>query len=106
MTEQPPKPQGFWANFFSERMVFGILFIVGLISILHELILRAPRPPPEIVTLVAGGVGALGTAAGIIAQAVWKTDKTEKQNADTISSMASALATSTPSVEVVKEKTE
>lgn len=76
-------------DWLSERMVFGLLIIVGLIALLFELVITGPNLPPEIVTLAAGGIGALSASVGIIVQAIWKTDKTEKQAADTAAVLAS-----------------
>jgi hypothetical protein len=76
------------AEFLSERVLFGILIILGFIVILHEMIYEQAALRPEIVSIVAGGIGALATAVGIIVQAIWKTDKADKQNADTASVLA------------------
>jgi hypothetical protein len=75
-------------DWLSERMVFGLLIIVGFIAILHELLWKGPTLKPEVISLVSGGVGVLGAAIGIITQAIWKTDKIDKQAADTAAVLA------------------
>jgi hypothetical protein len=76
------------ADFFSERMIFGMLIITGLNGLLFELISLGPNLPPEIITLAAGGMGALSASVGIIVQAIWKTDKADKQAAETAAVLA------------------
>ena len=71
------------ADWLSERMVFGLLIIMGLVGLLFELISVGPKLPAEIITLAAGGIGALSASVGIIVQSIWKTDKADKQAADT-----------------------
>lgn len=82
------------SDLFSERMVFGFLLIVGFIVLLHELLQFGSALRPEVVTMVASGMGALGAAVGIIVQAIWKTDKADKQAADT----AAVLAAKAPNL--------
>ena len=88
-------------DWLSERMVFGLLLITGLIGLLFELISNGPKLPPEIITLAAGGMGALTAAIGIIVQSIWKTDKVDKQAADT----AAVLAAKSPDFSVAPVQT-
>lgn len=76
------------SDWLSERMVFGLLIITGLNGLLFELISTGPTLPPEIITLAAGGVGALSASVGIIVQSIWKSDKADKQAADTAAVLA------------------
>ena len=84
-------------DFFSERMVFGVLIIVGFIVILHEMIYEGTPLRPEIVSIVAGGIGALGAAVGIIVQAIWKSDKADKTNANSLALLAAKATDQSPS---------
>ena len=79
------------SDYLSERMIFGTFTIVGLIALLHELLWHTPKMDPSIVTLVAGGVGALVTGVGVILNAVFKSDKSDKQNADTMATLAAKM---------------
>lgn len=74
--------------FTSERMVFGFLIIVGFITSLIILICYGPKLPSEIVSLIAGAMGALGASVGIITQAIWKSDRTDAKQADTANILA------------------
>ena len=76
------------ADMLSERMVFGTIIIVGLVVLIHELLYNAPHLKPEVISLIAGGVGALSTAMGLIVQSVFKTDKIDKLNAETAAAVA------------------
>lgn len=91
-----PVARAWWRDLLSERMLFGFLVIIGFILILHELIYEIANLRPEIISIVASGVGALATSVGIIVQAIWKTDKSEKQAAATLASLASTVAAQAP----------
>jgi hypothetical protein len=75
-------------DWLSERMVFGLLIISGLIGLLFELVSSGPHLPAEIITLAAGGIGALSASVGIIVQSIWRTDKVAAQAADTAAILA------------------
>lgn len=75
-------------DWLSERMIFGIMIIAGFIIILHEMIYHVTKMAPEVISIIAGGIGALAAAVGIIVQAIWKVDKTEKVAADTAAVLA------------------
>lgn len=98
---QTPRP--WWQDLLSERMLFGMMIIAGFIVILHELIYEQALLRPEIVTIVASGLGAFGAALGVIVQAIWKTDKADKQQAATMASLASTVAAQTPGAEPGKQ---
>lgn len=68
-------------------MVFGLLIIGGYLGCMAAL--TAFQLPAPNLNLISQGVGALGTAVGVIVAAIWKTDKTEKQAADTAAVLAS-----------------
>lgn len=75
-------------DWLSERMVFGILIIVGFEAALATLIITGPSLKPEIITLIAGGIGTLGAVVGLIGAAIWKTDKTDAKAAETAAVLA------------------
>lgn len=83
------------SDFLSERMVFGLLLIIGFIVLLHEMIYESATLRPEIISIVSGGIGALAAAVGIIVQAIWKTDKTDKANAAALTTLANVAASQT-----------
>lgn len=85
-------------DFLSERIIFGVLIILGfLLATATAAFLPIVGASHDVVT---GAVGTLGTALGMVVQAVFRTDKTDKQTADTIQQLAqgvnSALATPAP----------
>lgn len=78
-------------DFLSERMVFGALIIIGFLlataSAAYFPIVGSSRD------VVVGAVGTLGTALGMVVQAIFRTDKTDKQNAETLNQLAQATNT-------------
>lgn len=76
-------------DWISERMVFGFMIVGGYLGCM--IILTWVPVPKENSQLISQGVGALGTAVGVIVAAIWKTDKTERQAADTAAVIASKL---------------
>lgn len=76
------------AEWLSERMVFGVLIIGGSIGLLFEIVIAGPKLPAEIVTLASLGLGGLITSLGTIVAAIWKTDKVDRQAADTAAILA------------------
>lgn len=97
-------PKTWWQDLMSERMLFGLVIIVGFIVILHEMIYESAALRPEIISIVSGGIGALAAAVGIIVQAIWKTDKADKQAAATMANLASVAAAQTPGAEPAKQE--
>lgn len=81
-------------DWMSERILFGLLIIGGYLGCMGALTLA--HLPPANLQLISQGVGALGTAVGVIVAAIWKTDKSEKQNAATMASLASTVAAQSP----------
>lgn len=75
-------------DWLSERMIFGIMIIFGFIVILHEMIYETATLKPEVISIVAGGIGALAAAVGIIVQSIWKTSAAETKAADTAAVLA------------------
>lgn len=82
-------------NWLSERMVFGLLIIGGYLGCMGALTMF--HLPAANLNLISQGVGALGTAVGVIVAAIWKTDKSDRQNADTVSTLASVVASQSQS---------
>jgi hypothetical protein len=97
MSDTPTSTTPWWRDLLSERMIFGFLIIVGFIAIVHEFIYRHDALKPEIVTIIASAIGTLGAAIGIIVQAIWRTDRTDKQQAQTTATLANTLASAVAS---------
>lgn len=76
-------------DWLSERMVFGLLIIAGYVFLMGALVFM--KVPSESENLLSQGVGALGTAVGVIVAAIWKTDRTERQNAETLNNLTQAM---------------
>lgn len=83
-----PKTDSWW----SERILFGLLLITGYIGLtaLGEFI---PGLSDKQLQFGRDGLLVLGPIVGIIAQAIWKTDKADKQNAETVGNLATAVNT-------------
>lgn len=73
-------------DWLSERMVFGLLIIAGYIALIGVTIVFGLRG--DVLAIVTGGLGTLGAAIGIITQAIWKVDRTERQAAETAAVLA------------------
>jgi len=74
-------------DWLSERMVFGLLIIVGFfsmgaLSVTLTLSGEARQTAKDVLLVV-------GPLLGVIVQAIWKTDKTETQIANTAAVLAS-----------------
>ena len=80
------------SDWLSERMVFGVLLIVGFISLVAFGMLW-PGLDTEQRQYGRDGLLVLGPVVGIIAQAIWKTDKVDKQSAQTVGDLAQAVNT-------------
>lgn len=86
-------------DFLSERMVFGLLIVCGYLGCMVVLAmggLTKDGLPPAVQNLIAQGMGTLGTAVGVIVAAIWKNDRTDRQNADTMASLAATAASAPP----------
>lgn len=71
-----------------ERVGFGAIILGGYILAMGTL---AFFPIPEgNLQLFAQGIGGLGAAVGIIVAAIWKTSMTERQQAQTLQTLAAA----------------
>lgn len=89
------------SDWLSERIIFGVLFIAGFIGLAAcgmfiPGLTDAQRQYGREALLV------LGPIAGMVAQAVFKTDKADKQNADTVNTLAGAVVTAQALPPVVK----
>lgn len=99
------------ADFFSERMIFGLLIIGGYLFCMGMLVSHEKLDPANL-NLLSQGVGALGTAVGVIVAAIWKSDKMDRQVADTAAVLAakapdlSSSGTGSTPVTVVNTTTE
>lgn len=76
-------------DFLSERMVFGLLIVLGFLG--AQTVLTLVKIPAENANLISQCVGALCASIGVIVAAVFKTDKVDRQNADTLSQIAAAM---------------
>jgi hypothetical protein len=75
-----------WKDFSLERVGFGLLLLGGYILAMGTL---AFYPIPQgNLQLFAQGIGTLGTAVGVIVAAIWKSSQTDKQNSDTLKTLA------------------
>lgn len=102
-------------EWLSERMVFGILIIFGYF-LLVLLVILAPvalalsisdKQVPMVMSAMAPGIAiikdsllVIGPLLGVIVNAIWKSDKADKVNADTMASLtdlAGAALAATPS---------
>lgn len=72
-------------DFLSERILFGVLIIVGYLLAIGS----AAYFPINGVSrdVVLGAVGALGTSTGMVIQAVFRTDKTDKNTAEAMANL-------------------
>lgn len=81
-------------DWWSERMVFGAIIVIGYMLVIGA---AAYLPMNGLSRdVVLGAVGSLGTAVGVIVQAVFRTDKADKQNAETMATLARAATGSAP----------
>lgn len=87
-------------DWLSERVLFGILMILGFI-VLDGLGMLWPGLSTEQRQYGRDGLLVLGPIVGIIAQAIWKSDRTDKSTAESVASLSSAVNTmATPAVPV------
>ena len=86
---------GRWSvrEWLSERILFGLLILGGYIGLLvfvgMNKDLGATAGAAQLQT-VRDGLLVLGPVVGMIAQAIWKTDKTDRQNADSLAKVVAA----------------
>src|ERR1700689_1121553 len=85
-------------DWFSERILFGLLIIVGYIGLLLEYTHNGSKLDSSIQNVLSTGLGTLGAALGVVIAAVYKSDKTDRQNADTLAKMAQTPTTTTVSM--------
>lgn len=78
-------------DFISERILFGGLFGLGYFALVFAV---AWTPiSQEGYQIIRDAFVLLGPILGMIAQSIWKTDKVERQNADTLNTVANHMAT-------------
>lgn len=83
-------------DWLSERMVFGILVIIGYLT-LATLILTGYAASKGVSDTMQGVVlGAMGAGIPLILQATFRTDRVDKVNANTMATLASTAAATTP----------
>lgn len=74
-------------EFLSERMVFGLLFIFGFF-IMGIIAVVVPGLAPEARQIAKDVLLVVGPLLGVIVNAIWKTDKTERSIANTAATLA------------------
>lgn len=89
-------------DWISERMVFGFMIVGGYLGCM--MVLTFVSIPKDNLNLISQGVGAFGAALGVIVASIWKTDKTERQAADTAAVIASKLPDNSGSVATLTVK--
>lgn len=80
-------------DFFSERILFGAL-VIGGYYVLVILGVHAAKGSlsPEAMSIIHDAMLTAGPLVGIIVNAIWKSDKTDKDQASTIASLANTVA--------------
>lgn len=78
-------------NQLTERTLFGLIIIVGffaigILGIVLPLAEQARQTAKDVLLVV-------GPLLGTIVTAIWKSDKTDTKNAETVSQLASAVNT-------------
>lgn len=73
-------------DWLSERILFGLLIIIGYLGITGLAVFLATTP--EARQTAKDALLVLGPLLGVIVQAIWRTDKTDKQTADTAAVLA------------------
>lgn len=86
------------SDWLSERILFGTLIIVSYLAVCIIGSMCNLTPAGE--SVVHDAMLGLGPIVGLIAAAIWKSDKADKQNASTMASLASTVAAQTPSTTV------
>lgn len=84
-------------DWLPERILFGSMIIIGYIAVVVVGTARADNLPPAGAALLHDAMLALGPLAGMVIQSVFKTDKTDKESAAAISTLATAVASQPPS---------
>lgn len=79
-------------EWLSERILFGSLIIVGYLLVC---VVGACLPGAD-KSVVHDAMLGLGPIVGLIAAAIWKSDKADKQNATTMATLANTVAAQSP----------
>lgn len=74
-------------DWLSERMIFGLLIIVGYFT-MGALAILVPGLAAEQRAIARDVLLAVGPLIGMIVQSIWKTDKADKVAADTAAVLA------------------
>lgn len=81
-------------EFWSERILFGLIIILGYFGVGA---LQAVMPlTPEARATTRDILMTVGPLLGMIVQAIWRTDKTEKQQAESVATLVSKLPDQPP----------
>jgi hypothetical protein len=83
------------SDWLSERVLFGLLIIGGFlaVAIMGMVMKLDPTASADQLTFGKEALDVFGPIAGMIAAAIWKTDRTDKQNAQTLSNLTTAVNT-------------
>ncbi len=88
-------------NDTTDRRIFGGLIIGG--NLLGMAILTFYKIPAENATVFGQIAGGLSASLGIVVAATWKTNSTERQQAETNQTLAAALVSPTVTPDEVKK---
>lgn len=81
-------------DWLSERVLFGSLVILGYLgSVIAISAVSKLQGPGLAHDTVVAAIGTLGTAVGAVIQAVFRTDKADKQNAEAMKNLSQAVNT-------------
>lgn len=82
---------GWW----SERIVFGLLIILGYLGI----VIMTMFVKPENSGNAKDALLVIGPLLGVIVNSIWKADKADKQNAAAMATLATVAAAAVPVVD-------
>lgn len=80
--------EGWW----SERILFGLLIIVGYLGI----VVGTMFIKPEQSSNAKDALLVIGPLLGVIVNSIWKTDRADKQNAQAMATLATVAAAAVP----------
>lgn len=84
-------------DWLSERVLFGLAIIFGFFSLavyaIHIVVANPKTDLQEALKLAEDALLVVGPLLGVIVNAIWKSDRADKQNAETVSTLATAVQT-------------
>lgn len=86
-----PTPRKTWSDVFadllSERMIFGVIILFGFYTLAFVAVVTTGLAP-EARQMARDALLVVGPLLGVIVNAIWKTDKTDRQAATTAAVLA------------------